>query len=63
MPTDTFYSGKIAYSRINLGPNAYVKANDNKFDLPEDPFAYNLGLEKLLKDDKPKDVITHQNPT
>jgi hypothetical protein len=31
MPSDTFYSGKIAYSRVNLGSGAYVK--DNKFDL------------------------------
>lgn len=46
MPSDTIYSGKIAYSRINLGKGSYVK--DNKFDIDEDPFAYTLGLTKLL---------------
>ncbi len=25
MPSDTFYSGKLAYTRINLGKSSYVK--------------------------------------
>lgn len=43
------HSGKISYVRFNLGDGAHVE--NNRFDHPQDIFAFKLGQDKLFKKD------------
>ncbi|CAD8140693.1 unnamed protein product [Paramecium octaurelia] len=44
------HSGKIAYVRFNLGNGAHIE--NNKFDHPQDVFAFKEGTDRLFKKDE-----------
>jgi len=54
MPSDTHYSGKIGYVRVNFGKGSYT--DGKKFDgEDDDPFGFDTGKKKLDKKDDDED--------
>lgn len=61
MPSNTFYSGKIGLVRVSAGQGAYKKTNDFTEGEDKDPFAFVIGIKKLLEGKEEKKEPTEKD--